>query len=139
MFDIIDTFYPWIPASLQLVLAVYILRRKHYRPFPFFFAYTLFSVIATVARQAVTGRALAYWVISWGTEAVYGILALASISEAFKRIFFSFYRTFRWFRLVLPGIIILIVAITAWSAIQYPLSLPRIPTVIYNFHLGIHF
>jgi hypothetical protein len=139
MHTFMEIIYPWFPAILQLVLVVYMLRRKLYRHFQFFFAYTVFSVAATTARQSVIKHNFIYWITYWPTEVIYGILALAAISEAFKRIFLSFYTTFRWFRLVLPGIIFLIIALAAWSAVQYPLSLPGIPAVIYNFHLGIHF
>src|SRR5437899_1676890 len=105
MFTLLDTVYPWIPAILQMALALHIVRKKLYSCFPFFLSYTLFSVIATAVRQTVLHDARLYRPVYWGTEGVYGVLALAAISESFKRIFSRFYAGFRWFRFVLPGII----------------------------------
>jgi hypothetical protein len=134
--------YPWIPAILQFVLAIHMLRRKLYHWFPFFLAYTLFSFVATAIRQAFIMHApsytLIYIIIYWGSEIVYGVLALGAISEAFKRIFFSYYRTFRLFRIVFPTVIFFIIAIAYYNAIKYPLPIYRIAALIYTVQLDIH-
>ncbi len=142
MHKFMEVVYPWIPAILQFVLAVHMLRGKLHRNFRFFFAYTLFSVVATAIRQAMIAHnpyyTIAYIFTYWSTEITYCILALGAISQAFKRIFFSFYRISRLFRFVLPASIVLIITIACYNAVKYPLPAYRVFALIYAIELNIH-
>jgi hypothetical protein len=135
---LLNTVYPWIPALLQMSLAVHIVRKRFSSSFQFFLSYTLFSVIATIIRQAVMHDAKLFSLIYWSTEIIYGALALAAIGESFKKTFSRFYARYRWFRLVLPGIICFIVALAYWNAIQSRPPYPKMDAMMYSIDLGIH-
>ena len=66
------------PLVLQTVLLWVLIRRQAFRTFPWFFAYTLFSVIANVGRFAVASHFDIYFDLYWVTEAAYAIMAAIS-------------------------------------------------------------
>ena len=72
---------------LQLVLACILLGRKLHRRLPFFFAYTLYSVLAAIVLAVVTIKFPAlYYEVYWTTEFVYGLLGLLAIMEVFESV-----------------------------------------------------
>ncbi len=100
------------PLVLQTVLLWVLIRRQAFRTFPWFFAYTLFSVIANVGRFAVASHFDIYFDVYWVTEAAYAILGIAVLYEVFWAVFRNLGRIW-WFRLIFP----LTVAFTIMLAI----------------------
>ena len=101
---------------LQAFLWVVLLRKRTYWEFPFFFAYTAYSVIGTAALLATNSRYDLYYYAFWANEAGLNVLAILALHEVFRNVFFGFYVQFRWFRLLFPAAVVLSVLIALWSA-----------------------
>jgi len=104
-----------VPPVLQSVLAILMVWRGTYRRFPFFFAYTLFAIVAEITRFAVFDPRKNTWIhfwISWGSEAIYAVLGFLAIYEVFRYVFENFHHLV-WFKFLLPitGTIMLGVAV----------------------------
>jgi len=98
------TLFWLVPPLLQSCLAVVMWRRGAYKIYRFFFAYTVFAVVAELIKFALyhPGRnTWVYFCTSWGSEAVYAVLGFLAIYEVFDRVFENF-RSFGWFKLLLP-------------------------------------
>jgi hypothetical protein len=104
----------WLaPPTLQSCLAVFMARRRVYRRYPFFFAYTVFAIVAEITRFSLYNpRSWAYFWLSWGIEALYAVLGFLAIFEVFSHVFEAF-NHFSWFKFLLPvtGSIMLLIAI----------------------------
>lgn len=103
----------WVLAPLmQAALAVIMVRRGLRRKFPFFFAYTVFQVIAFGLKFFFYHRSqLEYFYVYWTTGALSIVLAFAVIYEVFQHVFRPYAALrdmgamlFRWAALVLLGI-----------------------------------
>jgi hypothetical protein len=90
-------------AVLAILLAASLLRRKLHHEFPLFFVYVAYAILATVARVSVSGHYQTYFVVYWATAAVYSILALFALYEAFREVFLAFYMLWWWFWLLFPA------------------------------------
>jgi hypothetical protein len=103
-----------VPPVLQTCLAVLLLLRRIYRKFPLFTAYTLFAVGAEVCKLGMVllhqQNTLKYFYLYWVLEAVYAVLGFAAIHEVFRYVFENF-TSLRWFKLLLPSIAVLMLAI----------------------------
>lgn len=102
-----------VPPMLQICLAILMARRSVYRKYPFFFAYTVFAVLAEPAKFALyhPGTWASFWAF-WGSEAIYALLGFMAIFEVFRHVFQAF-NHFAWFKLLFPvtGAIMLGIAI----------------------------
>jgi hypothetical protein len=91
-----------IGGGLLLALVAVIIRRRLHREYPFFFAYTIFSLLVTVTLLLASGNYKAYLYGYWISEAFGVVFVLFALNEAFYDVFYSFY-SFWWFRLIFPG------------------------------------
>lgn len=96
--------------AIQATLLSLVVRRRLYRRgmYPFFFTYTLYSILVTLFRALLSNRPIEYRTFYWSTELAYGVLALLSLNEVFKRLFRLDYEEYPWLRLVLPSIVVAI-------------------------------
>ena len=101
----------WIVVPLQIWLLWQIVRTRAFKHYPSFFAYTLFSVIATSSRYATSRNEETYFFVYWGTEAIYAILGIAVIYEVYRHVFKGLLRA-RWFRGVFPVVVVGTLALT---------------------------
>jgi hypothetical protein len=92
-----------VPVALQAWLSAVLLRSSLHKRFPYFFAYTLFSVASGGVKAVVHGNGWPYFFVYWISEALYAVLGFLSIYEAFRTVFRSFY-VLLWFRYLLPGV-----------------------------------
>ncbi|MBZ5534210.1 MAG: hypothetical protein LAO20_22520 [Acidobacteriia bacterium] len=99
---------------LQGFLFFLIFRRRVFWQFPFFFAYTGYSVVATATLLAVSSHYSAYFIVFWINEAGLALFAVLALREVFRRVFLGFYAQFRWFRLLFPTVIGLIFVLVFW-------------------------
>lgn len=77
----------WTAPALQFALVlVFLYRRIFLRKFPAFFAYTSFSVAATVLQISVIHQQLLYFWVYWIDQAIYGVLALLAVRDVFQMI-----------------------------------------------------
>ncbi len=104
----------WLaPPILQGCLAVLMARRAVNRRYPFFFTYTVFAVVAEIAKFLFYNpRSWFFFWFSWGIEALYVVLGFLAIFEVFNHVFEAF-NHFVWFKFLLPatGAIMLSIAI----------------------------
>lgn len=98
--------------ALQLWLLIILLRRRVYKQFPWFSAYTAVSIVTGLAEFIFRNSPWTYFYLYWGAQAVDAILGFFAIQESFRRVFRNFY-VLRWFRFLLPGVgvVMLILAI----------------------------
>lgn len=93
---------------LQLVLLVILVRRGLRHRFRFFFAYTIYSILASVVGLAVIDRPVALFIVNSIAQVFYGVLALLAVREAFAsvlEVYPSLWRPILWGPLVaLAGI-----------------------------------
>jgi uncharacterized membrane protein (DUF441 family) len=113
--NILDTALGLLPPVLQTCLLFLLLRRRAYKTFPFFFAYTFFAIVAEVYKFALVRRhphTLKYFYVYWGAEAIYAVLGFLAIHEVFRRVFENF-NSLPWFKFLLPlvGLVMLGIAI----------------------------
>jgi hypothetical protein len=73
----------FIPAFLQAVMAILMLRRKLYRELPVFFAYLIFKVALNCALWSFRHRMPHYFYIYWIGEAIGSTVAVGVIYEIF--------------------------------------------------------
>jgi hypothetical protein len=100
-------------------LAAVLVRRKANREFPFFFFYVCYSVVLPILTFSVRNNYRLFFLVFWGTEAVYVVLALLALHEVFRKVFAAFYEK-RWFWLFFPVVVIAISAL----AVIYRLGSP---------------
>jgi hypothetical protein len=125
------------PAAILLGLTAVFIRRKLYRDFPFFSGYIAFALLATASRLSVLHKPVAYFVLYWTSEAIYGVLALLSLNEVLKHLFESDYEQYWWFRLVLPAAALLMALLFLRQPLR-PTASARITNAVFSFDLGIH-
>jgi hypothetical protein len=89
--------------GLQAGLCVLLILKGFQRPFRSFFAYTLFSVLASSAGLALRNHLTAYFYFYWISELIYIVLGLAALHEIIHVVFRNFY-AIRWFRLLFPAV-----------------------------------
>ena len=100
----VDIAFGLFPPVLQTWLTLLLVRRRAYKRFPFFFAYTVFAVVAELCKFAVAQYAqhpMEYFYFYWGAEAIYAVLGFLAIHEVFRRVFENF-KSLPWFKFLLP-------------------------------------
>lgn len=114
----------WIgpPLVLQAALLPVLLKGRKYRAFPCFFTYTVFSVVADLARLASGNSATYYFYVYWGSEIGYAVLGIAVMYEVYRAVLPGF-RPFWWFQLILPIVVLFTTAITAFHMAGIPSGL----------------
>src|SRR5215469_15130786 len=136
-----DLFLSFTAPAILLVLALIFLRRKLYREFPLFFTYVVYSAVGGALRETAIHHQFLYFWLYWISEALYGILALLVLREAFYRVFALPHAAYRWFRFLLPIIVLLILSLSMWEMAQHPLgtgTAGRMVSAIYWFDFGVH-
>lgn len=130
--------------ALQLLLIGILASRKIYRRFPFFFAYTVYSIAAAVVLTVVIIRfPTRYYEFYWITQFIYGLLALLAIIEVFESVLRLFgFDGWGW-RVLLPSAILIIAAISVSRALYHPLygqanPLAHLAAGAYAFQLSVH-
>src|SRR5262249_24021961 len=111
-----------LPPLLQSCLTIVMLRRGTYKAYRSFFVYTAFAVVAELTKFALYHPERNTWVYfwtSWGCEAVYALLGFLAIYEVFDRVFENF-RSFGWFKLLLPLTAALMLGISALIPLVHP-------------------
>jgi hypothetical protein len=99
---------------LSVWLLAILLKRKLYREFPFFFTYiSAVFVVYGVRFWAVHDYSI-YFKVFWFSEALYAVLALLALHEAFHTVFNEFYEIWPLFWLVFPAA----VGLFAWLKIS---------------------
>jgi hypothetical protein len=129
-----------IGVGLLIVLAAVLVKRKLHREFPFFYTYVICAILVTVLRIYAASEYQLYFKVFWATEALYALLALFSLHEAFCDVFALDYHTWPWFWMVFPGsVLILSVIFVSHALLNPPAGAPRIIAVILSFETVVNF
>lgn len=112
----------WGELPLQAVLLAVLVRKRSYRIFPWFFAYTLIAVTAGICRFLTQNHHAIYSKVYWTTEAVYPLLGVAVMYEVFRSVFRNFSRLW-WFAPIFPLTAILCLALTISRSLTVPSGL----------------
>src|SRR5690348_9970697 len=94
-------------VALMGCLSVLLVRRKLAQKLPFFFSYIILAILIELARLFFFGDYQLYFKVFWATEALYALLALLALHEAFHEVFILDYRDWPWFWMVFPGAVII--------------------------------
>src|SRR5947208_12097338 len=94
-----------VSAIVNTVLLRLLVRGKIHERFPFFFVFVAYSLAGTVGLLFVTAHYHVYFIAFWFNEAALAILAVLSLYEIFRKVFFGAEREFPWFRFVFPATI----------------------------------
>lgn len=135
-----------IIAALGVVtgaaLLVILLRRRLYREFPFFVFYLSFVIASTTFGLWFSTRiATIYFSFYWIAEAVFGILELLVLREAFMPSLWMEYKQTPWLRLIPPAALALIVGVALWRAAYRPYRqgpFVHLAAGAYTFELGVN-
>src|ERR1700727_310481 len=121
---------------LQSGLCLLLLIRGIPRPFRSFFAYSLFSVIASITAILVSSYSSIYFYFYWVSEIFYIVLGLAALHEVFYLVFKNFYKM-RWFRFIFPtiGILMVLLAILRAAFTKSPTAESPIFEVIISMEI----
>ncbi len=108
-------------TALQAVLVTVMLRRRLQKRSPLFFIYCCYSVTAlpTLTVAALTLDYGVFFKVNFVCQLTYVALGLLAMNEAFNQVFSLYYSGRKWFRLLLPGVVLLVMAISMWKWFQH--------------------
>jgi len=124
-----------ISLLFEIWLVVLVFKRRIRSLFPFFFIFTLYATLVTIARLATIGHYRSYFFVYWCTDALLVVLSLAALHEAFHWVFEGFYRLW-WFRIFYYGTIALVLAIAIRNAFVSP-PVQAHPVISFILDIGI--
>jgi hypothetical protein len=105
--------------ALEAWILLLLSRRGLYRDFPIFFAYISYIAMVTLIEAAVFARAQIYSRLYWYSEPAACLLRIWAVYESFMRVLGGFY-LLRWFRVLLPATIAVVLIIAASWAYTHP-------------------
>lgn len=94
-------------------------RRHLYLRFPIFALYTAYVLVTSILKSVSLSNRHIYFYVYWFSEPGEVVLSVLSVYESFVRVFGAFYRL-RWFQVLFPGTIVLVLGYSAWSAYAHP-------------------
>lgn len=128
-----------ITLALATWLTLVLVRRRLYREYRFFFAYSAYAVVATAAQllPVLVNHYIAYFLAYWIGEVGFKLLALLALHEIYRKMFRPFY-VYRRFALVFPAVvtIVLLLAI-AYGIKNPPAQASKIIVAILSMELGV--
>jgi hypothetical protein len=137
----VSFFLGLVGPVLQAGLLVIFAQRRLYRRFPFFSAYTLYSIVVSAAQLSLMHRPAAFFLAYWAAQIVYGLLALLAIREVFQSVLEMYYSLYRWTRWVPLLALTGIVALSLWQATYHhpagPLLMASLGTGAHWFMMGV--
>ena len=118
-------YYLWIaPHALQAIIAVVMIRRRSWRDFPMFFAYTVFEIVQGgvlfVLDHSERVSPEQYWHVAWIALGVSIVLRFAIIHEIFAQVFRPYSGLKELSRLVLLWASVVLVLIAVGVAAYAP-------------------
>ena len=108
-------------TGLEAYLCFILLSRQSYRQFRFFTLCTALSVIGVLASLALSSNFKLYFGAYWINEGISVVLTFLALQESFYLVFRNFL-FMTWFRLLFPGIGILMLSVAVLRAAFHPVS-----------------
>lgn len=106
-------------TALQVFLCTLLLVRGAYRQFRFFTLATALSVVGVLTAITIRKHYSLYVEVYWGNEGISVVLAFLALQESFYLVFRNFL-SIRWFRLLFPGIGLLMLFVALLRAAFHP-------------------
>ena len=123
--------------TLQGWLLIVLVRRRVYARFLWFCIYTTFAIVAGIVEFTVRHNAWKYTYVYWAAEALYAILGFFAIQEAFRWVFQHFY-IFWWFKLLLPAVGVIMLAIAVIEGYFHPpIQAPPVLAMIFVAEIAV--
>jgi hypothetical protein len=98
---ILSLIFWWGGLPLQAALLWLMVRQRAFKAFPWFFTYTVFSLLAYFVRLAANGHSDLQFQAYWATDAIYAGLGIVVMYEVFRAVFRGLIRLW-WFRMIYP-------------------------------------
>jgi hypothetical protein len=126
-------------ACLQAIAVAIIVHRRRHRQFPFFLAYVgasvviecILAVMSRITPQDLTLK------IHWAMEVIYTVLGVLAMNESFQKVLRPYFLTKWWFNLLIPGIVLVILALCGWKALQqFPGQNSRLNLLYFTSYLA---
>src|SRR5215469_5064378 len=108
-------------TALQVFLCLLLLVRGAYRQFRFFSLGIVFSVAYTIALIVVHQHYSLYLKVYWINEGISVVLIFLALQESFYLVFRNFL-SIRWFKLLFPGIGLLMLFVALLRAAFHPVA-----------------
>jgi hypothetical protein len=122
-------------TGLQAYLCWVLFVRGFYRQFRFFTLVPALSVVSSIALIAVRNHLHFYFDLYWVTEALSVLVTFFALQEAFYLVFRNFL-SILWFKLLFPGIGVLMLLVAIFRAMFHPAADTR-PLASSLISLGI--
>jgi len=133
-----DSLLVLLAPVMFIWLSAIFVKRKLYRQFPFFFGYIVVVVMVAALRYAVSSDYALYFKVFWATEALYAVLAVFALHEAFRHVFVEFYELWWWFRLLFPSAVCILASLEIVDTVHHFPSQPApIITLILSFGMTV--
>lgn len=136
----LDIAFGLFSPVLQTWLALLLVRRRAYKIFPFFFAYTVFAVVVELCKFVLAQyfrSTMTYFYFYWGAEVIYAVLGFLAIHEVFRRVFGNFTRL-SWFKFLLPLVGLGMLAISVLIPIVHrAVETPPLLEGIYSLQIAV--
>src|SRR4029077_12274925 len=124
---------------LEVGLAALLLRRKVPHVFPIFFAYIVYSIVASITQLCAISDYRTYYFVYWGNEAIVVILSILALWEVFRWVFALFWLS-GWFRWLSYVFIVLTLSLPVANAIRHPPAhMDRVGGLIFSAGITINF
>jgi hypothetical protein len=139
----IDTFLGVTGVVLEIALATILIRRRFWRSaFPLFFVYVCYAIVDVLALLLIARYsskrtyAHAYWI----AQAVYAILGMLAMDEAFRKVFSVYYFRRVWFRLLVPSVVLFILSVCIWKWLRHaPVQAGPLTIAYISFDLAMNY
>jgi hypothetical protein len=83
---------------------------------------------------------MTYFHVHWATAVIYGLLALLALHEVFHWVFLEYYSYWRWFSLVFPGVVMMVLTLSLWYAFKRPpVQASPVISMVLVFNLAVNF
>jgi len=108
-------------TALQVFLCLLLFMRRAYRQFRFFSLCIVFSIAYTIALILVRKHGSLYFGVYWVNEGISEALTFLALQESFYLVFRNFL-SIPWFRLLFPGIGLLMLFVALLRAAFHPVA-----------------
>jgi hypothetical protein len=126
-------------TALQVGLCLILVVRGSYRQFRYFSLLTIFSVLSTITLLAVQNNFVWYLRAYWITEAFAVALTFVALQESFYLVFRTF-QSIPWFKLLFPGIGLLMLLVAILRALSHPVSQAiRLASALISLEIAVGF
>lgn len=124
-------------TGLLAYVCFLLLARGFYRQFRFFSLSTAFSVLSGVALIATLNHPALYFDVYWYGEPISVVLIFFALQESFYLVFRNFL-AMSWFRLLFPGIGVLMVIVAIIRAASHPVAqASRLAAVLITLEIAV--